>query len=152
MSSFDTDTFLHTTVEGANETAYLPIPEDEYEALIDTIKATHNADKGFTILNVTWDILSDTLRQEFNRDKVTVRQSVFLDVDENGSLKFGPNANVDLGRLRDALGQNGPTPWSPNDLKGAGPAFIKVRHQANPKDPDNPYSNVVSVAASPTAG
>jgi hypothetical protein len=147
MSTFDADTFLHTTVEEANETSFLPVPEDEYEALVDNIKPVQRKDS--TILEVTWDILSEELRAAFNRSKVTCRQSVFLDVSESGALLFGPNNNVQLGRLRDALGQNTAGPWSPNDLKGAGPAYIRVRHSDNPSDPDNPYANVTGVAARP---
>ena len=147
--SFDADTFLHTTVDQANETAFQPVPEDEYEAIVNGIDIRQAKDN--TILEVTWDILNDALRTSMNRDKVTVRQSVFLDIADNGTLAMGPNTNIQLGRLRDALGQNTAAPWSPSDLIGAGPAWIKVIHRENKNDPDNPYAGVQRVAATQSA-
>lgn len=147
MSTFDADLFLHTTHEEANETAFLPIPEGEYEALVDNIKV--GPLKDWTVLKIQWDILSEELRVEFDQPKVIASQSVFLDLDDNGLLKFGPNANVQLGRLREALGQNTGQPWSLNDLKGAGPAYIRIIHTPNEKTPDSPHANVNGVASSP---
>jgi hypothetical protein len=50
-----------------------------------------------------------------------------LELNEQGKLATGPNKNVSLGRLRDALGQNDPS-WTPQKLLGAGPFIGKVSH------------------------
>ena len=44
---------------------------------------------------------------------------MFLDMDENGDLELGKGKNVDLGRLREALGQNTGGNWSPSQLVGS---------------------------------
>jgi len=55
----------------------------------------------------------------------------FLDIDqETGWLEFGPNKNIDLGKIRAALGQNDPgVRWSFTNLKGAGPIAFVVKHE-----------------------
>jgi hypothetical protein len=153
MSTFDVESFIHTEIEGANETNFTPVPIGDYEALIDDIKLTSRDINGreVVILDVMWDILDENLRATMNRDKVIVRQGVFLDV-ADGALAFGPNQNVSLGRLRDALGQNSDgTPWSFSSLRGAGPVYLRVEHRDNPNNPDNPYTDVKSVSSTPVA-
>jgi hypothetical protein len=59
----------------------------------------------------------------------SVSQSLMLDMTESGALAVGTNKNVNLGRLREALGQNvSGRPWSPNMLQGQ-VARISVKHR-----------------------
>ena len=69
-------------------------------------------------LNVTWDIQNPELAKQLGREKLQVRQSVFLDM-KDGKLDMDKGKNIGLNRLREALGQNVEgKKWSPNDLKG----------------------------------
>ena len=61
-------------------------------------------------------------------DEPTARQTIWLDVNEQGGLVFGKNKNVSLGKLRDALGQNTGAPWSPTHLIGQ-PATVLIKHR-----------------------
>jgi hypothetical protein len=114
--SFDPNLFVQSQNEGALSTQYVPIPEAEYTAVIDAIKARQAKDN--YILDVTWAIDSDEIRELTGMDKPTVRQSIFLDITPQGGLDIGKGKNVQLGRLREALGQNDGRPWSPNMLEG----------------------------------
>lgn len=81
-------------------------------------------------------------KQRLGRNKISVRMRVNLDLDPNsGRLEVGPNKNVALGKLRDALGQNGPG-WTPQRLLGAGPFIGKVKHT---QSKGNTYADIERV-------
>lgn len=84
-------------------------------------------------------------KARLQRDVVKVRCDVSLDLDSNGQLDVGPNKNVLLGQLRDALGQNTPG-WTFGQLKGAGPVVGKVSHRADKNDPSKKYVEVKKFA------
>lgn len=146
MSEFHPDNFLDTEMDDALEDVYTPIPEADYMALVDDIKMrTTKADQ--QILDVTYDILDEDLKTKMDTEKVIVRQSLFLDID-NGVLALGSNKNIKLGKLRAALGQNVQgKPWSPRLMKGAGPIKIHVTQRPDKDDPEIVYNDVSKVVA-----
>ena len=76
-------------------------------------------------------------------DRPMVRQDIWLDLDESGRIAQGKNKNVRLGRVRSAVGQNTDgQPWSPSQLRGAGPVLIMVGHRYNKETGEGPYSDV----------
>ena len=152
MSVFDPNTFLQETVTGANDTKYPVIPAGEYPALVDKIDVRQMDDKNkpgnkFTVLDVTWSIEDAHVREATKMEKVTARQSVFLNLDTStGKLDMQKAKNVQLGKLRDALGLNDPDrPFAFSQFVGQ-PATVRIEHTANPNDPESPYSNVTRVA------
>lgn len=152
MSSvFDKDTFLNQSVQGKSETDFTPVPINEYKGCyIDDIdikmiedKETHEEEP---MLNIHWAFTDEALKSMLGMEKVVVKDSVFLDLDENGSIAFGINKNVKLGRIRDAAGQNDPKkPWNLNMLRGAGPFTLKVDHRWA-KNGDGPFAEIKRVA------
>lgn len=140
--SFDPDTFMTQTVDQPLATEFTLIPINEYMASIDDFdrdafetidfeykrgKLAGTPGKMFKF-NLPFIINDDKVRTELGRDKVVIVKQIILDLDDNGQLAFGTNRNVELGRIRDAVGQNGNGPWSINQLRGAGPVMIKVGH------------------------
>jgi len=129
VTVFDPDQFIQTSVEGANDTKYPTIPAGEYVAVIDHVDKPQarqgKDDKTFYPMEVHWKILDDKLEAEMDGRIPLVRQSIFLDITDAGSLDLGKGKNVQLGKLREALGQNNPG-WAPNQLNGAGPAKIQI--------------------------
>jgi len=139
---FDPDTFMNMTTEEADETSFRPIPEGEYQAVITKIEG--RTPKGMSILDISWAIDDEAVRAETGMDNPLIRQSIFLDINKEGGLERGPNKNVQLGRLRAALGQNNPgQPWSPGMLEGQ---VAKISTSQRIVD-DNIYSDVKGVAA-----
>ena len=147
-STFDPDAFMQTQVEGANSTQFLPIPEGDYMALIEKVQAREIKDGG-RVLDVTWSLLDEALLSSMGRDKLTVRQGIFLDIRDDGSLNMTEGQNVALGQLREALGQNNPRKaWAFSHLEGAGPCLCKVVEKAdNTPGSSRIFNNVVRVTA-----
>lgn len=149
MSVFDKDTFLNTSVTGQSEVDYTPIPEGEYKAYIDTVGMDkyNDAERGeVPVLILTYALIEvEHLKEELGLAKPQVQDRLFLDV-ENGALAFGPNKNVKLGQVREAVSQNdAKKAWNMNLLRGAGPVLLKVTHRYN-KAGDGPFSNVARIA------
>ena len=151
-SLFNAESFLQQSVTGALDTAFPTIPAGEYPAIVKKIEArqmqnTKEPEKGdFTVLDIHWGIDDAAAKAETGLDEPTCRQSLFLDLDENGQLDVSPKKNIGLGRLREALGLNNPDkPFSFGDLMNQ-PALVRVEHKPNANDPENPYANVTKVA------
>ena len=135
---FDTETFMQSTVEGESSTQYVPDPEGEYAAVIGRVQG-RSTPNGNALIEVSWII--DKPGEEL-ADQKQVRQTVWLDITESGSLDMSQGKNVPLGRLRAAVGQNAPGQmWSPNMLEGS-PAMILVEHTQRGEDV---YAQVKSV-------
>lgn len=150
MSIFDVDSFISIPVEGALDTVVTPVPEGEYPAIIEDLKIRELTSKKTNLpiyqASITWDIVDDELRKQLSREKVTVRQDIWLDITDAGTLDMGTGKNVSLGRVRAAVGQNNPSvPWTMRHLTGAGPAKIKVGHRADQNNPEIKYAEVKAV-------
>ena len=139
--SFNPEEFMQTTTEEATSTEYVPIPEGEYNAVIDKVDG-RETQKGSPVMDVTWKL--DAPDVEDAHEKI-VRQSIFLDLSEGGALLTGKGQNVQLGRLRAALGQNTPgQAWAPSMLQG-NVAVVTVKHRMG--DEGQIYNDVKHVAA-----
>lgn len=144
--AFDPDLFMQETVDGSNDTVYPTIPAGEYLGVIDDVKIrrTEKDGKYFYPTDVTWTLVNPPQKvlDDLGRDKATVRQSVFLDLTDSGSIDLGKGKNIQLGRLREALDLNG-SGFTLGKLKGAGPAKLQVSLKP---DKDNvPRNNVTAV-------
>ena len=147
MSNFDPDLFLSTSLDSKLDTVRPAIPPREYTAVIDdVIPRMTRSDDGteYLIFDVLWAIDDQALKDATGRSKITSRQSLFLDMTPSGSIDAGKGKNTQLGRLREAVGQNTPGPWAPSMLKGA-VARVKVINDTNKKTGDI-FDKVVSVA------
>lgn len=142
-SSFDPNVFLNQEVAGANETKFTPVPEGEYKAYIDDLGMDEF--EGQPILVVTYAILDqdDKLKKLLGLEKPTVVDRVFLDTNDDGSIAFGPNKNIRLGAMREAVGQNDPKKkWNFNMLRGMGPVLLKIAHRFHKVTGEGPFANV----------
>jgi hypothetical protein len=149
-SVFNPDTFLDQSVEAPFDTVRTTIPPgDSYMGVIDNAAGRQIETKTGAqriVMDVSWEVLDDNIRAQLNLSKIIVRQTVWLDYDENGKLAKGVNQNVQLGQLRDAIGQNGPGAWSPRMLVGAGPARLKISERVDEKNPAIKYNDVDRVS------
>ncbi len=139
---FNPEQFLNLTVEDANATELLQVPEGEYTAVSEPVtsdsfksfdinKGDRAGTKGFA-LNVVWLINDEDGRlKEFLGRAPKVTQRINLDIGPDGTLEMGKGRNVYLGQLRDALGQNlAGRPWQMGNL-GNQVAKIQVKHRVD---------------------
>lgn len=139
---FNADLFMQTETSDANATAIVPCPVGDYPAVVEAVRP-RALDDGRVVMDVVWNIDDANVKAACKRDKVTVRQSVWLDM-QNGVILGGEGVNVGLGRLRAALNQNkAGEAWSPAKLVG-GTARVRVTHRAD-KDTGQIYDQVSAV-------
>jgi hypothetical protein len=117
----------------ANETEFKAVPEGEYQAVVKKVECNawqaKDGSRSGLKLDLTWTIDDESVRQATGMAEPSVSQSLMLDMTESGALAVGTNKNVNLGRLREALGQNvSGRPWSPNMLQGQ-VARVAVKHR-----------------------
>lgn len=140
---FDPDAFMNQTVDQPLSIERTLVPEGEYKARIGDFTSEAFETFNFTYkrgpaagqegsmhkFNCPIVIDDDGLRAKLQMDNVMIYSPVTLDFDDTGGLLFGPNKNIDLGKLRHAVGQNNAGPWKISDLRGAGPFMVKVQHR-----------------------
>lgn len=149
-SNFDPNVFLNQELSGSNETKFTPIPEGDEKAWIDDLGMDSYDDPvrgNVPILIITYALTDDTgkLKELLQMDKPTVQDRLFLDLNPDGTIAFGPNKNVKLGRVREAVGQNDPKKkWQFNMLRGAGPVLLKIDHTYN-KQNEGPFAHVARI-------
>jgi len=142
-SAFDAESFGQTEYNQTNDTKYPIIPEAEYNAVVKSFKF-RQLDNGSVVMDVVWTLDSEEIRTLTGMKEPSVKQGVFLDMNESGSLDFSEGKNVKLGRLREALGLNKPgQPFSFNMLVGR-PARLKTK---NRKDGEDTFADVKEVTA-----
>jgi hypothetical protein len=151
----DSATFLSETVTGSNSTSRIPVPKGEYPAIISeigyrTMPRKDNPALLSHILDVTYAIDDANVREVTGLPTPTVRDSLFLDLTDENKLDMSKGKNVQLGRLREALGLNDPNvQFSFMNLKGQ-PCYVTIEWNPS-KDGKETYANVGKVGKSPTA-
>lgn len=157
-STFDADAFMNTQVDAPMATALASVPEGEYVAMIgdfdsSAFKTITYKDKKTggdvvrQVLEVPFLIDDAELKATLGRESVSHRESFWLDFDANGKLDTGPDKNVNLGKLRDALGQNVTgQPWAPAMLRNMGPLKIVIKTRSDKNDPEKKYTNITKYA------
>lgn len=149
---FDPDAFMEEAVDNAMDTEYINVPQGEHVAVChDVLKPREYTDKnGDTnyVMDIVWSITDDAVKAEVGRDLVTIKQSLYLDLNAEGKLDYSRGKNIALGKVREAVGLNQPgRPFSPGMLRGQGPVLVRVTHKAAKGDPTTVYANVTSVGS-----
>lgn len=143
--------FMQQTSEEALDTIVIPCPPGEWNAQISKLEAKEFeyksgdriGEKGLR-LALSWSIMDDEPKQHCGRDIVTVNQSILLDLTPEGGLDMGKGKNIQLGRLREAVGQNvAGQPWGPVMLDGQVAKLVIEAGVYN----DNPTAEVRGVRA-----
>lgn len=141
-SAFDPKTLLDATVTEATSTERIPVPAGEHLSVIEevNVRSGNKDGKDWAFLDVTYNIDSPEVKEKLGRAKVTLTQGIGLDFTPQGGLDFSKGRNVNLGRLREAVGLNVTgQPFSFRLLAGR-PIKILVSHspdsrpQARPGD------------------
>lgn len=152
QSAFDPNAFLQSTTSEQGSTVAIPIPVKEYLAVITEVKARQWAAKDGTsaglAIDIVWDIDDAALKEFLGRPKLTLTQGIMVDLTEQGGLDMGKGRNVQLNRVRDALGQNNAgQPWAPSMMTGR-VAKISIIHKPSDRPQDPPgtvFANIGGV-------
>jgi hypothetical protein len=145
---FSPEQLMQLEIAESNSTKSEPVPIGEYNAIIKEVKArswTKKDDPSVSglALDIIWEIDDANVKAALDRDTVTCKQGIMLDLTAAGGIDTGKGKNVGLGRLREAVGLNEPgRSFSFNQLAGR-VARVKVKHRP---DGDNIYSEVEAVA------
>ena len=153
-SVFNPEQFIGTSTDSVGSTQYFPSPIGDWPGQVvrvDCRRITSKQEKTlgqeYTLLEITWELISDEVREATDLEHPSARQSIFLDLTPSGGLDFGRNKNVPLSRLREAVSQNkSGRPWSPSHLVGQ-TALVHVEHDVN-KDTGEPRAIVTRGAKS----
>lgn len=136
--SFDPASFLDLEVNGQNDTKLVPVPVGQYMAEIVKVEPRSITVEGEDrlIIALTWHIKGEEAAKAVGMDKPTVRQDLWIDRTEAGGLDMGKGKNVQLGKVREAVGLNNPgAPFSFRMLQGRG-ANVYVSHRPDKKTGD----------------
>lgn len=149
--TFDADAFMNTQVDAPMATQLQGVPEGEYVAMVGdfdstAFKTVDTKNGQRAVLDIPFVIQDEALKQRLNRDTIIHRETYWLDMTPQGQLDTGPDKNVNLGRLRDALGQNGSGPWSPAMLRNMGPVRIAIKTRSDKNDPEKKYTGISKYA------
>lgn len=149
MSIFDADTFINSIcTDSPTEHTGALLPEGEYEAVIKAVSLKETKEKGIPMLTIRWfpEVPAEIAGGlELDPEKAfTIQQRVFLDINSEGKLAKGKNINLGIGRVRTALGQNGPGDWSVSNLIG-GRAKVRVTQVLAYNDPTRTLNEISGV-------
>lgn len=147
--SFDPEAFKHVTFEEPLDTEIVPPDEGVYNAKVynwDLRGGTSEKGNDWAMLQITWELEDQdgSQAQKTGRDTVTARQSLFLDLTDDGKMDTSKGQNVRLGRLREALGLND-RPFSFDMLMGQ-QAKVNVRHRETDNGTFPEVNNVAHIS------
>lgn len=137
----DAQALLDSSITGSNSTSLAPIPVGEYVAIIEDVEIkpwqgrqdpTRSGQKLICKLMID----DEAVRTELGRDKVTAVYEIMLDLNDSGTgLDMGKGKNVQLGRLREAVGLNDPSqPFGFRMLTGR-PLRVQIEHEMYENEP-----------------
>jgi len=140
---FNPEAFMQQQQSGELDTTFIPVPEGEYSAVAEGVNV-RTTNTGKVILDVSWAVNDANVVEETGRENNTVRQSIFLDLTDAGTLDMGKGKNIGLGRLMEAVGIDMSKKWALQDVVGH-MALVTVKHRMS--DDGTVYADVKRVAA-----
>lgn len=155
---FNINKILESTTTAPLDTLIEPPAAQDYDAVFDQITEKNfrtlpgqNGEPDRLIVSLPLELRgpeAEAEEERLGRKPLTVRKDVWLDMTPEGDLDFGPNKNVDLGRVREAVGQNQEgVSWNLTRLNGAGPVRITLTHRLDKDDPTIRYPQVGKIVA-----
>lgn len=148
-SAFDPESFLDSTTDQAGSTVVTPVPVGEHKAQLKDIskprqETSAKDGRTFVVMDITWQILDEQMALSLGREP-TSRQGIFLDLNPQGKLDMGEGKNVQLNRVRAAVGQNiSGKAWAPVNMIGQ-VATVTIAHRPDKNDPEIKYDFVKKV-------
>jgi hypothetical protein len=139
--TFDPSVLIETEYTGDLNRQLTPVPEGIFfgrirEGGVKVKKGISKAGNAYCVCDLAFVIQDEEVKAATNLEEPMVFASVFLDLTPSGALETresNPNANVQLGRLKHALGLREGKPWSLRSFEGLG-CYLKVTQDPDPED------------------
>lgn len=152
-NTFDVSEFLGSAAPSGGMSTEIAQPsEGTYKLQITTpdrwtgkVLDSNDGGPARKIVRILFEVLDDAVRAQLEREHVYVPKDFWLDFDETGQLSTSKGKNVDLGRLRTALGQNTDPSWTMAKLADQ-LVLGRVGLRADKKDPSRKYAEVQTFA------
>jgi len=149
--TIDINALVNTPVNDKLDTEFAVTPAGEYIVMIsdrgpitDWFRTVRMGDgREVPQCNILMIVTDPAVAQSLGRQQATTRLTLWLDTEADGRLSTGKGKNVNLGQLREALGQNNDAAWTFDKLIGAGP--IKVMTEVQESKQGAKFSNVTRV-------
>jgi len=122
-----------------------PIPDGDYTAMISKVerRAVNTKAGPGVVIDITYALQAPDVAARLGRELLTVRQGIFADLTPAGDFDMAKGKNVQLNRVRAAVGQNeAGKPWNLEMLQGAGPLKVHVKLRPDKNAPDVIYNDV----------
>lgn len=154
-SAFDPTSLLETEYSDDLNTRLTPIPEGEYMAHIKSIVPRSGVKDGvpWFAADVNFIIDDEEVKTATQLREPMARLGLFLDMKPGTTVlatkEDNPNANVKLGKLKEAVGLKPGRKWSLRHLEGLS-CYVKIKQRTDPNDIETVYSDVVSVTKEPS--
>jgi hypothetical protein len=157
-SAFDPSALLETETDGDFNTRLTPIPEGEFQAHVKeggiSVRGGIKDGQRWTAADVLFVIDDEEVKTSTQLKEPTAKLGLFLETDAGGQRLLtkddNPNANVKLGKLKEAVGIKPGRKFSLRHLEGLS-CFVRIKQRTDPNDIETVYSDVVAVNARPTA-
>lgn len=146
--TFDAQSFLDSAISTSNSTKITPVPIGEYTAIIEKVLPRQWQSKDGTqtgvALDIFWLIEDEAVKAALGRTTITCKQGVMLDLLPSGALDSSEGKNVQLGRLREAIGKNQEGEVFSFSMLPGMAAKVSISHRVVGEET---YSEVKAVAA-----
>ena len=122
-----------------------PIPDGDYTAMISKVerRAVNTKAGPGVVIDITYALQAPDVAARLGRELLTVRQGIFADLTPAGDFDMAKGKNVQLNRVRAAVGQNeAGKPWNLEMLQGAGPLKVHVKLRPDKNASDVIYTDV----------
>lgn len=166
VGDFDPDSFMQETIDKPLDFERTLVPEGEFKLAIDDFTSDAFETFGFTykkgpnkgeegkmvVFTCPIIVLDDKVKAMLQTEKPLIYHRCTLDFEQDAGmgivnfkkLAFGPNKNIELGKLRHATGQGADTNWQITKLRGSNPFMGKLVH-ANVTRKDGSVTKVVNI-------
>ncbi len=145
MSIFNADVLLNCTTEAKLATSIPPMPNGEWIFSITGVEFK-NPKPDVIIMDAAVECIDPEVCAVTGMNPTRSKISCFCDVTDTGLLDDTEGKNIQLGKLREALGQNeAGVPWSPMMVVG-GQVRGKTQQKPDSKDPSITRSEIVALS------
>lgn len=150
--NFNPEAFMAATITAALDTRRTPCPIGEYPAVVQEYKLKHGEIKNgdrvgetWAGVEVTYSIEDPGVKALLGLPKVTSRQMIMMDLTPEGGLDISKGKNIQLGKFREACGENDAARPFAFGMTVGKHVIVKVGHRLDKDDPEIKYDEVTAV-------